>query len=160
MRTSDPSPKNKYTPPRSRNITCIVLHCTSAAPHFGVNDIDEWHRFRGFLRTNIPSYAKNKKNLSIGYHYVVNEDGTYSIGRDEIEVGAHVKGFNKNSIGIVLCGTNKFNDKQIKTVISLIKELMIKYKLEPKDVLGHYELDKGGKTCPNIDMHAFRQQLV
>jgi N-acetylmuramoyl-L-alanine amidase len=136
------------------------LHCSAAPPSFGADSIDDWHKARGFIRTKIPRTAINKKNLHIGYHFIIRPDGIVKIGRDEEEIGAHVEGFNTNSIGVCLLGIKDFTGDQMREAVSLCKQLMIKYKLEAKDVLGHYELDKHGKTCPNIDMQVFRQKLV
>jgi hypothetical protein len=44
----------------------------------------------------------------------------------------------------------------------LLYDLCKQYGLTPDDVLGHYETASGkeqGKTCPEIDMRAFREYL-
>ena len=71
-----------------RKIKYIVLHCsaTKEGVPFGIEDIDRWHRQRGFRK--------------VGYHYVIEIDGTIRKGRDIAQVGAHVQGSNANSIGI------------------------------------------------------------
>ena len=75
-----------------RTIREIILHCsaTREGQDFTVQDIDRWHRLRGFLR--------------IGYHYVVYRNGTIHIGRTLEEVGAHCQGHNRSSIGICYIG--------------------------------------------------------
>ena len=75
-----------------RTIREIILHCsaTREGQDFTVQDIDRWHRQRGFLR--------------IGYHYVVYRNGTIHIGRTLEEVGAHCQGHNQSSIGICYIG--------------------------------------------------------
>ena len=75
-----------------RNIRLIILHC-SATPEgqdFSVEDIDRWHRQRGFN--------------CIGYHWVVYRDGSVHPGRPEEMVGAHCKGYNQHSIGVCYVG--------------------------------------------------------
>ena len=75
-----------------RTIREIILHCsaTREGQDFTVQDIDRWHRQRGFLR--------------IGYHYVFYRNGTIHIGRTLEEVGAHCQGHNRSSIGICYIG--------------------------------------------------------
>lgn len=82
-----------------RKINHIVLHCsaTKEGQHVNVQDIDRWHRQRGFRK--------------IGYHYVILLDGTIAKGRDIAEVGAHVEGNNSNSIGICYVGGLDRNGK-------------------------------------------------
>ena len=64
-----------------RKIKYIVLHCsaTKEGVPFGIEDIDRWHRQRGFRK--------------VGYHYVIEIDGTLRKGRDIAEIGAHVQGW-------------------------------------------------------------------
>lgn len=75
-----------------RQIKYIVLHCsaTKEGVPFGIEDIDRWHRQRGFRK--------------VGYHYVIEIDGEIRKGRDIAEIGAHVQGSNANSIGICYIG--------------------------------------------------------
>ncbi len=75
-----------------RNITEIIVHCTAtpAGRRVSVADIDSWHRQRGFN--------------GIGYHYVVELDGHIAQGRPVHLAGAHCKGHNSNSIGVVYVG--------------------------------------------------------
>lgn len=75
-----------------RTVTLIVVHC-SATPQgsdFHATDIDRWHRAKGWKM--------------IGYHYVVNLDGTIEKGRPESMVGAHCKGHNEHSLGVCYIG--------------------------------------------------------
>lgn len=52
-----------------RKITEIIIHCsaTKEGMDFTVEDIDRWHRQRGFD--------------SIGYHFVIYRDGSLHAGR-------------------------------------------------------------------------------
>ena len=77
-----------------RKITEIIVHC-SATPEgkdYTVQDIDRWHRARGFK--------------CIGYHYVIYRDGSIHNGRPVEQTGAHCQKHNANSIGI--CGHRDF----------------------------------------------------
>lgn len=115
----------------------IVIHC-SDSPHGRGDDaetIHRWHLERGWD--------------GVGYHYVIVESGKIQAGRPEYWTGAHVRGFNKNSIGICLIGIDDFTDAQIITLVDLKQDLTIRH---PEAVwYNHYELDSA-KSCPNVDL--------
>lgn len=127
-----------------RNIKEIIVHC-SATPEgkdFTVEDIDKWHKQRGFKK--------------IGYHYIIYRDGSYHRGRQDSEVGAHCIGHNSYSIGICYIGgctkdgrtpKDTRTEAQKKTLISLLKALRVKYP-EAK-ISGHR--DWANKACPSFD---------
>lgn len=140
-----------------RRITSIVVHCSASG--FGdVSLIRDWH-------------IRERKWKDIGYHYVIlngkrggevsyrkSVDGLLEVGRGEDEVGAHVQGMNRNSIGICLVGLDTFTPSQLQTLSDLVRSLMRKYKLGIDDIYGHYEFDKR-KSCPNMDMNILRAAL-
>ena len=71
-----------------RTINLIVIHCsaTRADRSLTPDDLEMQHRRRGFNGT--------------GYHYYIRKDGTVHLTRPIERIGAHVKGFNLNSVGI------------------------------------------------------------
>ena len=71
-----------------RKINLIVIHCsaTRADRSLTPDDLEMQHRRRGFNGT--------------GYHYYIRKDGTVHLTRPIERIGAHVKGFNSNSVGI------------------------------------------------------------
>jgi N-acetylmuramoyl-L-alanine amidase len=71
-----------------RKIDLIVIHCsaTRADRSLTPDDLETQHRRRGFNGT--------------GYHYYIRKDGTVHLTRPIERIGAHVKGFNSNSVGI------------------------------------------------------------
>ena len=73
-----------------RKINRIVVHCSATPPDLdvGVYEIDHWHRERGFN--------------SIGYHEIIRRNGFLEMGRPLKTIGAHVKGYNEDSIGICI----------------------------------------------------------
>lgn len=142
-----------------RPIKKIIVHCSDS--EFGdAAEIDRWHRERGFQ--------------CIGYHYVLlngvrkahgeystEEDGLLEGGRPLSMEGAHVVGHNHDSIGVCCIGVRDFTKTQQIKLAALIKSLMEKFGLCPKDVYGHYEMDTAnGKTCPNMDMDLVRVSLL
>ena len=79
----------------SRPIELIILHHSATPPSMdiGADEIDGWHRERGFSK--------------IGYHEVIRKSGAIEAGRDRSEEGAHCMGHNKHSIGICLIGDGR-----------------------------------------------------
>lgn len=127
-----------------RRINEIIVHC-SATPEgkdFTVQQIDSWHRQRGFS--------------CIGYHYVIYRDGSIHRGRPENHVGAHCIGHNANSIGICYIGgcasdgktpKDTRTDAQRAALVKLLRELKAKYTVAA--IHGHR--DFAPKTCPSFD---------
>lgn len=79
------------------NPTEIVVHHsveTGPGPQFDV--INALHRERDFPRSAAGYY--------VGYHYVIEQDGTVRQARELHEEGAHAVGRNRTSVGICLVG--------------------------------------------------------
>jgi len=151
------------TMPRSRLIDLIVVHC-SDSDYGNAVLIDRWHRARGWR--------------SIGYHYVILNgypdedssrlhrpqfwlDGFIEAGRQVERIGAHVRGWNHNSIGICMIGRNQFTQLQFEALQKLIADIRRSHR--DARLCGHYELLRPGdppKTCPNIDMEWLRGLMV
>jgi N-acetylmuramoyl-L-alanine amidase len=129
-----------------RQINFIVIHCSASdnPKHDNIETIKQWHKENGWS--------------DIGYHYVIVKSGKTYVGRAESIIGSHVKGHNKNSIGICLTGLNNFSEQQKNHLGILLKNLCVKYNLKKTDILGHCDLDKH-KTCPNFDLHGFLATL-
>ena len=127
-----------------RSINFIVIHCSAVRPgqQSSAADIDRWHRSRGWK--------------GIGYHYVVRRNGIVETGRPIEEVGAHVKGHNKYSIGICYEGgldaagrpADTRTPEQRKALRELVEKLHTSF---PKAlIVGHHDLDPM-KACPCFD---------
>ena len=71
-----------------RMINLIVIHSSATREDRTLtpDDLELQHRRRGFNGT--------------GYHYYIRKDGTVCLTRAVERIGAHVKGFNSESIGI------------------------------------------------------------
>lgn len=126
----------------------IVVHCsaTRANQDIGKADIDRWHRAKGWF--------------GIGYHFVIRRDGTVETGRPVNTPGAHVAGYNHNSVGICMVGgvdanditkaENNFTPAQFASLASLLRDLKKKY---PKAVIqGHRDFPSVAKACPSFDV--------
>lgn len=132
----------------------IILHCaaTPEGKSFTANDIDKMHKQRGFKK--------------IGYHYVIDLDGTVEKGREDWENGAHCIGHNSKALGICYIGgvakdgktpKDTRTDKQKAALFELVNDLMKKYKLTLNDVHGHYEF--ANKACPSFKMDKFKKEF-
>lgn len=141
-----------------RPINLIVIHCsaTKAGTDFDSEWIRTEHLKRGFR--------------NVGYHYVIRLDGSIEQGRPIEEAGAHVKGYNDNSIGICYIGGLDFRGDpadtrtvmQIHSLRACIDMLKIRFGEVP--VKGHRNLspdvnhdgqitpDEWLKACPCFDV--------
>lgn len=145
-----------------RHVNEIIIHCsaTQNGKSVSVDTIRRWHKERGFK--------------DIGYHYVIDVDGSISRGRKEAQVGAHALGHNSNSIGVCLVGgvggkdrnnPGVYSEAQWKSLKEVVTDLMDRY---PNSVvMGHRDtspdLDGDGevepsewiKLCPSFDVRAW-----
>ena len=127
-----------------RSITMIVIHCSAVKPEqrSSAKDIDDWHRKRGWK--------------CIGYHFVVRRDGTVETGRRLDEVGAHVVGHNRHSIGICYEGgydsAGEPDDTRTLKQVEALRELVERMHAYFPDaiIVGHHDLDPS-KKCPCFD---------
>lgn len=134
--------------------TEIILHC-AATPEgkvFTAKDIDRMHKQRGFKK--------------IGYHYVIDLDGTVEKGREESESGAHAVNHNSKSIGICYIGGVAKDGKTPKdtrtkeqkiAMYELVDKMMKKYNIPLDKVYGHYQF--ANKACPSFKIEQFRKEF-
>lgn len=125
-----------------RKINYIIIHCsaTKAGQDFHASDIDRWHKERGWD--------------GIGYHQVVDLDGTVEPGRPESKAGAHCKGHNADSIGICYIGGLDKNGNPADTRTELQKAALAglvagyKSRFPNAKVVGHRDMPNVHKACP------------
>ncbi len=134
-------------------ITEIILHCADTRPDWmeghplveKVAEIRRWH-------------VQQRGWRDIGYHWVIDRDGAVAPGRAETEIGAHVEGHNRGTIGICLIGgyganaddqfESNFTPAQAAAVMRLIGE--IKRRTAIQKVSGHN--DYAAKACPGFQV--------
>ena len=154
---------------KASDVDAIMVHCsaTRAGQDVRASDIDKWHKERGFK--------------CIGYHFVIDLDGTIEEGRPLTMSGAHCntaglsgRPYNSHSIGICVVGGLDKDGKPADTRTLAQRESLdwlIYRKLLPMfpnvvDILGHRDAspDKNGdgkitknewiKSCPCFDVRA------
>ena len=126
-----------------RKITKIIVHCadTPEGRDDKAADIRRWHKARGFN--------------DIGYHYVVDLDGTIEPGRDVTIAGAHANGHNADSIGVCYIGgadtymkPKDTRTEEQKTALRLLLKYLVQ-KYPGAKIYGHR--DFANKSCPSFD---------
>lgn len=99
----------------------------------------------------------------IGYHYVIDKDGTISWCHDLDVISYHVGNSNGGAIGICLVGdfrTETLGKAQREATIKLTQMLMKDLGLSVNDVLAHQEYPNySWKQCPAFDMSEFKKDL-
>lgn len=132
-----------------RTISEIIVHTTATRRDWmatrpiadKVQEIRRWH-------------VDGNGWSDIGYHYVIDRNGAIGAGRPLERVGAHVKGRNRQSIGIALVGghggsetdtfTDHYTEAQDAALRGLIGEL--KSRFGDLAVTGHSQYS--AKACP------------
>lgn len=127
-----------------RSINEIIIHCsaTRRGQNVTVEQIDLWHRKRGFK--------------CIGYHYVVMLDGNVVEGRPLQEIGAHCTEHNAHSVGVCYVGGLELDGRaadtrtteQKKALRDLVARLCAQF--PGATVHGHREF--ANKACPCFDV--------
>ena len=127
-----------------RAIKKIIVHCadTPEGRDDRAADIKRWH-------------TEERGWSDIGYHYVVDLDGTIEPGRPVEKAGAHCTGHNADSIGVCYIGgcDKKMQPKDTRTdaqkasLLLLLKYLVAKY--PGVTIYGHR--DFANKSCPSFD---------
>ena len=143
-----------------RTINLIVIHCSATREDksFTEYDLDICHRRRGFNGT--------------GYHFYIRKNGDIKSTRPLERIGAHTRGFNKESIGICYeggldahgCPADTRTPEQRAALKLLVHQLLETF--PGSRVCGHRDLspDRNGngeiepeewiKACPCFEVKA------
>jgi N-acetylmuramoyl-L-alanine amidase len=127
-----------------RDIKYIAVHCTAGPATQTTKAIkDYWKNNLGWK--------------SVGYHYLINADGTIEQLAQESEVTNGVAGFNSVIVNISYKGGVDANNKpkdtrtpqQKESILKLLKELKKRY---PKAIIqGHKDFPNVKKACPSFE---------
>lgn len=129
---------------KMREITKVIVHCaaTPEGRDVATEEIKRWH-------------TEERGWSDIGYHWVIELDGSTNEGRSEDINGAHCRGHNSDSIGICYVGgsDSEGNPKDTRTegqrdaLVTLIKEILDRH--PDAEVFGHRDFST--KACPSFD---------
>lgn len=131
-------------PQREQPVRQVVIHAT------GGPDCNPSRQFRGGTLDGIVThFLRSQGKISI--HYLIGRDGEMVRMVPEAMVAHHVRGQNRDSIGIELIndgdGKDPFPDIQIATLTDLLREILQRYDLAVSDIKGHSALDDTVLTC-------------
>ncbi len=134
-----------------RHIDKIVIHCTATRGNWWqgksaqekTDEIRRWH-------------VEDRGWSDIGYHYLIDRDGTVTEGRPLSRSGAHARGHNKGSVGISLFGghggnvSDKFDDNFTEDQDRALRDLIDTLKSDHPitKIIGHNEV--ANKACPTF----------
>ena len=143
-----------------RTINLIVVHCSATREDksFTEHDLDVCHRRRGFN--------------GVGYHFYIRKNGDIKSTRPLERIGAHSRGFNRESIGICYeggldahgCPADTRTPEQRAALKLLVHQLLETF--PGSRVCGHRDLspDRNGngeiepeewiKACPCFEVKA------
>lgn len=90
------------------------------------------------LSSILDSHVNKEKFTPIGYHFLIDLDGTLYYTRPIENVGGHTFGYNRTSVGVALFG-NFNKDLPTEEQITSLKNLLeiLKEEFQVKSVLGH-----------------------
>jgi len=124
-----------------REISKVFIHCTAYANQdlVGNNLVEEvrkWHLARGFS--------------DVGYHFLIDKEGTLLEGRGIERIPAAQKGYNIGSVAICLDGlyVHQFNYDQFVTLKKWASEIVTMYEGQ---ITFHGHCEVSNKTCPVFD---------
>lgn len=136
-----------------KDINLIVIHCSATRENqdYTFEQLTRDHKARGFDKC--------------GYHRFIRKDGIVNEGRSFDTIGAHVQGYNKNSIGISYEGgldskgkaKDTRTDEQKEQILNCIFDVLKAIRLAGGDtkkvkITGHRDLspdkNKDGKITP------------
>ena len=126
-----------------RDIKYIAVHCTAGPATQTTKAIKDY-------------WTNNLGWKSVGYHYLINADGTIEQLAQESEITNGVAGFNSVIVNISYKGgvdaTNKPKDtrtpQQKESILKLLKELRKRY---PKAIIQGHKDFGAKKACPSFE---------
>ncbi len=122
-----------------RSIKYIVVHCTATPQSTTIE--------------SIKNYWRNDLGWSnVGYHYMIQADGTIVQIADESLITNGVRGYNKNSIHVCWIGGQIKDNRTKQQREALIRKLSeLKAKYPQATIQGHRDFPRVTKACPQFD---------
>ena len=145
-----------------RHVNEIIVHCAATRPNWmadrptrkKVAEVRRWH-------------VDENGWSDIGYHLIIDRDGTVAVGRPIERPGAHVRGHNTNSIAIMLFGghgssaADSFEQHYTPEQDKALREEIARLKEEHPAITkisGHNEYDN--KACPGFNVTRWHKRKV
>lgn len=143
-----------------RKINELIIHASATRPNWmgksptkrKVAEIRRWH-------------VEDNGWSDIGYHWIIDRDGTIVKGRPMERTGAHTRGKNKDTVGICLIGghggaasdafLDNFTFDQDCSLTALVQGLVVDY--GPLKVSGHNQY--ADKACPCFEVRDWTDQF-
>lgn len=95
----------------------------------------------------------------IGYHYVIQRDGTTEKGLNDLEPGFHAEGYNLHSLAICMIGgrkgkTSKSENNYTYAQFGALRKLLLVllHDYPEAEIVAHDELRGVKHTCPGFDV--------
>ena len=126
----------------------VVHHSASQGNTTKKADIERWHKQRGFSQ--------------IGYHKIIEGDGSIVNGRAETTKGAHAKGANHASLGVCVVGNFEKSSPsvaQVEALVNVLTDWCKSYKLDATSIYGHFNVP-GGSTKTSCPGKNLQNQLI
>lgn len=132
-----------------QKIEHLVIHHTSRIQM----DVFEAHEF----------HQQERGWSGIGYNYFIEKNGDIVEGRGH-NVGAHVYGHNRTTLGICITGDFEIEqptDAQYRSLIKLCDHLLKEHSLPVDCIVGHRDLDSK-TSCPgkNVNFAIIRNKVL
>ena len=131
-----------------RAIKYIVIHCTDAPTTQSTAEILKYWRVHNGWK-------------DVGYHYLVNANGSYDQIQPIEKPSNGVKGFNSTSIHICYKGgsggVDTRTDKQKETLEMLVKQFHIKF--PDAEIKGHRDFPNVTKSCPAFSVKDWLKEI-
>lgn len=132
-----------------RHLNRIVVHHSASPLSTTRDEIDTWHRAKGWD--------------GVGYHFVIEGDGTIRVGRPLDTPGAHARGHNADSVGICVVGNNqvaqyRWTGPQVDALRRLVHGLCTVFPTI-RFVSGHGHLAGSATACPGLTLTQLEEML-
>ena len=133
------------------SIKQLIVHHSASPRNVTTAQIRHWH-------TNPTPEGKGWSD--IGYHYIIEGDGKVEYGRPISRIGAHCRGYNRESLGVCVVGNNtvpehKWSMQQVAVLQDLVYGLRLVF---PKlTVRGHNEY--ANTLCPGVDIQQILNEV-
>jgi N-acetylmuramoyl-L-alanine amidase len=144
--------------------TVIIVH------HAGKGG--ERSTFRSIRAWHVGTRPNGNGWSDIGYHAVIEKDGTVQRGRKDENIGAHTRGWNRQSLGVCVCGNFEHQlvqTKQWNALIDQITRWCLEHAISPGSdtIVGHRDkqptktFKKNGRvvskpnTCPGKNLYRY-----